>query len=124
MWYWFRTEGGDAEGEPLVQAGDVAGVEDFALAGWFGSDGMPDVVGEGVLGGWWWVVCWEVGAGVEGAARGGDAGGETVVENTDGIRLKQVGRPRRGTVTAIVFGAPMLLGVCRPIRRTWSRRVW
>lgn len=60
-------EGGDAEGEVFAQTRDVAGVEGFALARGFGPDGVPDVVGEDVLGRGWGIVSWEVGAGCEGS---------------------------------------------------------
>lgn len=34
-------ERGDAEAEVLAERGDIAGIECFALAGWFGADGVP-----------------------------------------------------------------------------------
>lgn len=49
---------GYSEGEPLVEAGDVARVENFALSGGFGSDGMPYVICECVLCGWRGVESW------------------------------------------------------------------
>ena len=55
-----------AEGEVLAEAGDEAAVENLALPGRFGPDGMPDVVRHCVLRGRWWIECRKVGAGCEG----------------------------------------------------------
>ena len=60
----------DAEAEVLPQAGDVAGVEGFALAGGFGADGVSDAVGENVLEGRWGVEGREVGGRGEGPGGG------------------------------------------------------